>query len=723
VTQSGKPLVSIGMPIYNSERHLRQALDSLLSQSLDDFELIISDNASTDGTGDICVEYAERDKRVRYIRQARNIGAPRNWNAVLYEARGEFFKWASGNDYCSPGSLERCVEKMRREPDIALCYGRTDLVDNDGNSLGVYHGDPDISDSRPSNRFKQILKGLALNNAQQGVIRTDILMKTGLDRVYPGGDISLMAELALHGRLVLLPEIMLYRRFAPGTIMAMRSPAEVTLIYNPQARKPAMFLRGHFHWDNLVSILRAPISFREQVRALAVAVKYAAWDREKLWSEVRSLWATLPSTTTMRAMNNSLRIGLLGPYASANLGDTSIQMAVMRTLKERLGPVRFLGISTDPADVVRTHGISAMAISGDQPRINPWDPDAAGKSESFTSFPTTESRWIPRPLRNLRRIYRATASLDLLIISGSGQIDDFWGGPWGHPFRMLVWSACAKRQGVPVAVLGVGVDELKTRLGAWFSLRALNLTQFRAFRDGDSLDMLRKMGLSAESMVCPDPAFGIRLPKPDANAPSKRPYAIISPIARGAWPGAEDGVYENYLRMLAKVSEHLLETGLDVRFACSQTRMDVPIVERIKKKMSASAVVKCLLEPIGTVDDYLRAAGPAELVVASRLHAAILALVAGAPVVTIADTRKVRTLMQDMQMQEYSMDLKDSGLEAVIAAVDAALAKRDALRKQITGLQRNLRATLATTYDHLLAAVFPKILARADFEKADKIPA
>ncbi|MDB5047963.1 MAG: glycosyl transferase [Fibrobacteres bacterium] len=288
------------MPIYNSERHLRQALDSLLGQTLRDFELIVSDNASTDGTGAICAEYAQRDKRVRYIRQERNIGAPRNWNAVLHPARGEFFKWASGNDYCSPDSLALCVEAMQREPDITLCYGHTELIDNDGNSLGAYPGDLDINDPRPSDRFKKLLNGVGLNNAQQGVIRTSVLRRTGLDRLYPGGDIPLMSELALYGRLTLLPGVMLYRRFSPDTVMAMRSPAEVTLIYNPQAKKQAGFLRVRFHWDNFTSILRAPISYSEKLRALGIAVKYAAWDREKLWGEVRFLWASTPSSTSMR---------------------------------------------------------------------------------------------------------------------------------------------------------------------------------------------------------------------------------------------------------------------------------------------------------------------------------------------------------------------------------------------------------------------------------------
>jgi glycosyltransferase involved in cell wall biosynthesis len=298
VTTLSRPLISIGMPVYNCEAYLRQALNSLLKQTYQDLELIISDNASTDGTANICAEYASRDKRIRYIRQPHNIGAPRNWNAVVYEARGEFFKWASGNDYCAPDTLALCLAAMQREPDIVLAYGRTELVDNDGVSLGIYEGDLNINEARPSDRFEQVLKRLALNNAQQGLIRTDPLRRTKLDRFYPGGDIPLMAELALYGRFILLPHMMLYRRFAPGTVMTKSSPLEVARIYNPGAKNPPRFLCAQQRLDNLFSVLRSAIPQSEKIRACAIVLKYVAWDRKELWAEVRSLWSTLPTTKT-----------------------------------------------------------------------------------------------------------------------------------------------------------------------------------------------------------------------------------------------------------------------------------------------------------------------------------------------------------------------------------------------------------------------------------------
>ena len=105
------PRLSVGLPVYNGENFLAESLEAMLGQSYQDFELIISDNASTDGTGDICRRYARQDSRVRYIRQPLNIGLARNHNCLVAEARGELFKWASHDDLYARDLLERCVER------------------------------------------------------------------------------------------------------------------------------------------------------------------------------------------------------------------------------------------------------------------------------------------------------------------------------------------------------------------------------------------------------------------------------------------------------------------------------------------------------------------------------------------------------------------------------------------------------------------------------------
>ena len=111
--QSSTPKVSIGLPVYNGERYLREALDSILGQTFRDFELIICDNASTDETAAICADYAARDPRIRYHRQTHNIGATANFNHTFELARGAYFKWAAHDDVLAPTWLEKCVASAR----------------------------------------------------------------------------------------------------------------------------------------------------------------------------------------------------------------------------------------------------------------------------------------------------------------------------------------------------------------------------------------------------------------------------------------------------------------------------------------------------------------------------------------------------------------------------------------------------------------------------------
>src|ERR1043165_2318071 len=122
------PRVSVGMPVYNGERFLRQAVESILGQTFRDFELIISDNGSTDATQQLCEEFAAADSRVRYIRHDKNRGAIFNWAHVVDAARAPYFKWASANDISAPRLLELCVQCLDTQPAVVVAYGPTENI-------------------------------------------------------------------------------------------------------------------------------------------------------------------------------------------------------------------------------------------------------------------------------------------------------------------------------------------------------------------------------------------------------------------------------------------------------------------------------------------------------------------------------------------------------------------------------------------------------------------
>jgi glycosyltransferase involved in cell wall biosynthesis len=278
------PLVSIGLPVYNGARYLPQALESLLGQTYRHFELIVSDNASTDETAKICARFAAIDRRVRYIRHPVNVGAPRNWSYVVTIARGRYFKWASCNDWCAPQMLERCMTTLEQRPDAVLCYGRTALVDEETGHEQLYLGDIAIEDALPSERLQRLLRDLGLNNAQSGVIRLDALRQTGLDRPYPAGDVPLMAELALRGAFVLLPDVLLFRRMGSKTFSRTLTADAHKKFFGSEPSPPMEMLRRHR--DNLLGVLRAPIGAREKGRSIRYLARSLYWDMRAAWGNV-----------------------------------------------------------------------------------------------------------------------------------------------------------------------------------------------------------------------------------------------------------------------------------------------------------------------------------------------------------------------------------------------------------------------------------------------------
>lgn len=279
------PEASVGMPVYNGERHLREAVTSILGQTFSDLELIISDNASTDGTAAICEELANGDPRIRYIRQSRNIGAVRNFDYVAAVAKGRYLKWAAANDVCHPSLLESCIDVLRREQDVALCYGRTCLIDGLGKEIEQYPYDLALDQVRPSERFIELRSRMNLNNAQHGVIRMDALRQTRQQRLYRDGDLIFMAELSLYGKFRRLPQVLFYRRMDEGAASRFLSEKELQFFLNPSAKR-SRFNAWRRNLDCAWSVMRSPIPIGEKKAAMAFVARSAFWDRKDLWNDL-----------------------------------------------------------------------------------------------------------------------------------------------------------------------------------------------------------------------------------------------------------------------------------------------------------------------------------------------------------------------------------------------------------------------------------------------------
>lgn len=206
--------VSLAVPVFNGEQFLEGALSAILDQTFEDFEVVITDNASTDKTSDICTSFFASDRRIRYVRLPENIGAGPNFNHAFSLCTGKYFKWCAHDDLISPNFLERCVETLDNRPDVALAFGRTECIDSTGAAIdwAEEHHMPPIEDDDPAKRLGRAIRESGTCFPIFGLFRSDALRKTTLHRPYYGSDRALLAEVALLGKLALVEDAVFYNR-------------------------------------------------------------------------------------------------------------------------------------------------------------------------------------------------------------------------------------------------------------------------------------------------------------------------------------------------------------------------------------------------------------------------------------------------------------------------------------------------------------------------------
>ncbi len=280
------PLVTIGLPAYNRERLLKQSLDSLLAQTYTNFTLVISDNASTDATPEICMEYARRDSRIKYHRNAVNIGNPRNFNRVFELTTTPYLKWSTTDDLWEPTFVERAVEVMERDPSIALCYPKTFIIDADGQNPQPFEDGLHLMQVDPAERFLNLLKNIKLAHQHLGLIRMSCLRRTHLLGTHVASDLNLLAEIALYGKYYELPERLFYRRFHSTSGSWKRADAQHQAKHYHGSATRGKLTSWPGHLGFFAAIHSSPLPLRSKARVYKYLLKRMMWDRHDLVSEL-----------------------------------------------------------------------------------------------------------------------------------------------------------------------------------------------------------------------------------------------------------------------------------------------------------------------------------------------------------------------------------------------------------------------------------------------------
>jgi len=228
------PKISIGIPVYNGEHFLDEKIKSILDQTFSDYEIIISDNASTDKTSIICNKFAKNEPKIRYIRQEKNIGIWENFNFVLKEAKGDYFLWSSVDDIMLPTYLEKTLDIISSNKNISCCftkiklYGESDNLKNDlkvslierikkkftqlifNDELGAYSAKGSYE-----KRIDVYFKNLSHNQIFYGMYRTEQIKRSFVKKSFLWYDAATILNILKYGELYVVDEVLL-RIFVGG---------------------------------------------------------------------------------------------------------------------------------------------------------------------------------------------------------------------------------------------------------------------------------------------------------------------------------------------------------------------------------------------------------------------------------------------------------------------------------------------------------------------------
>ena len=436
------------------------------------------------------------------------------------------------------------------------------------------------------------------------------------------------------------------------------------------------------------------------------------------------------------------RIALLSPYSGNNFGDAAIQDALISMLRQRLPSAEFSGITLNCRNFSERHSRRAFAlIATDRPfygmsrdsSVSADSDEARGSGNAGASqrvfrhwrdlvvalpLAGRAMRWLGRAVRTLRNEirhsiagYEFISRHDLLIASGGGQLDEEWGGPWGHPYALLKWALLARMARVPFAIASVGAGKLKHTVSRRFLSIALRAASYRSYRDKNSRAAASTFFPTAASdAVVPD--LALNLPTPGL-AVSVHPLAptgatvAISPIAYarpGSWPRAESPVYERYLKQMADVVHALLardSTVVLVRSSISDVTTINELLQALDPQARRAIDRRILVPTVAGWRDLVDVLMSTDLLIASRLHSAILNFVSSKPTIAISFDAKVDWLMKDLDQAEYLLQIETFTAAEVMDLADRALQRTDAIRAKIDDYRSRSTPAFDKQFDEL----------------------
>jgi polysaccharide pyruvyl transferase WcaK-like protein len=420
------------------------------------------------------------------------------------------------------------------------------------------------------------------------------------------------------------------------------------------------------------------------------------------------------------------RVALVTPWAGGNLGNSAIISAVIFNLSQRLPGATFVGVTLNSEQTVRRFGIDAFPLTGaSRPYQSQWDSvTAKGDEKSGRVRIKQFLKQVPivsnvlRLAGNIRREFRhvllasrLVRHLDCVLVPGGGALDEFWGGPWGHPWNLMKWSALSRIHRVPFIILSVGKCALDRPASRLFVSNALKLANYRSYRDPDSKNSVQSLIHAPDDPVVPDLAFSYPVPASIPGKPntSKSGGLVVgfSPIAYcdpRVWPLKDQARYSDYLQRLATVVKWLQKRGHKLVFFAT----DSPDLETINDLISIAELTResnsivMLTGPVDqTIDRHLQEMARTDLVVASRLHGVVLSHLAGVPALALSFDPKVVAHMAGVKQMDYCLNIDTFTLDAFVERFEALSAARQLEQSHLGSAVATFRRQVQLQYNHI----------------------
>jgi polysaccharide pyruvyl transferase WcaK-like protein len=457
-------------------------------------------------------------------------------------------------------------------------------------------------------------------------------------------------------------------------------------------------------------------------------------------------------------------IGIFGHYGNLNLGDEAIIEAVIQNVRLRCPKAQLCCFSINPSDTERRHNVPSYPIRLIENDRVQAAPRPIHDDQSDRHLPLSETgsyrasflkllktsikkipflrqvaifiyngsgfliRQLPKELCFLRRSYRAMQRIDLLLIAGSNQLLDNFGGPFGFPYTLLKWSVLTKLTGTKLAYISVGAGPLESPLSRLMVRAALSFSNYASCRDTHSKHLIESMGLRKKISVFPDLALSLSVSAAPAASYTAKPVngrpvvgINVMPVYDGRyWCTPDASKYRAYVEKVAAFASALLHENYPVFFFGTQVRDEDVIADLLnilRKERALENRVTELVKPSSSVDELMGVLATVDLVVATRFHGLVLSLLAEKPVVGICYYEKMVDLLRDMGQVEYAVNLEDFECEELLRKIRLLEANRDSAKAMISARKAVYRKSLAEQYDHVLSLVRHK----ASLQKAESL--